>query len=241
MNESKGCRINGRNEPRTRHSAALKLAAGAVLFFSLTHTHAVAGEGPVRLILGKPPKILLVQDDAITAYSLPADIRIGVDKRRDPVLMRSGKEVDRKELAPARAISFGRPVNVFPKGGVDRFLVCTDALLPGTKGRDYDDFCGIVSVEGKVLFRFPVKQERPKSLLKPTGMTPDGLHAEVVVGEEAAGEDRPQITKPREILVWDFPDKLQRLPGPWAKGAPKSPSLDWSDVRRGFQERSRKK
>lgn len=118
-------------------------------------------------------------------------------------------------------------------------LVCTDGANLNANSAQGVDFCGIISLTGKVVFRFPVKQHSPDTLLRLVGINGSGSYAEVYVGRRIDGEDGPEVGEPREVLGWRYPNTLKKHPGPWNKGAPKDISAAYEEIRRGFMVREK--
>ncbi|MCX5786933.1 MAG: hypothetical protein NTX64_00260 [Elusimicrobia bacterium] len=126
-----------------------------------------------------------------------------------------------------------------PQPPSDLLLICSN-LLKEVVTSNGKDFCGIVSLEGKIVFEFPIRQRVPDRLLRPIGFESDGKYAAVFLGERVEGEDSPGIGKPREILIWEFPATLNRHPGPWKNGEPKEPHAAIADVIQKYRLRPQK-
>lgn len=143
-------------------------------------------------------------------------------------------------ISPAKTLEFKRPVKVWfarTASGEPVFgnlIACTDlqkgyvpaneeeATILRFKGQEHgiawvnprgsaEDFCGVLSPEGNILYKFPFAQKRPDKLLEPIEVSPNGKRAVVAVVEETLDPDgRPTVGYPREVLVWEHPDKLKR-------------------------------
>ena len=142
-----------------------------------------------------------------------------------------------KVVEPEKLMWFSRPFNMQEAGG--NFLVCTAGWLPKTSGPGPSDFCGIVTAEGTVVYRFPFQQKSPTSILMPLAISEDGKYAEVWVGRIVQGEDGAAPGAPREVLAWRHPDRLSRFAGPWKSGEPDSPALSFDSLLQGFKERKK--
>ena len=130
-------------------------------------------------------------------------------------------------------MSFRRPFQIFPSYP-DRvsknFLICTDMLhvryaamtedeqkmlrsngfgaaMPWTNPQGkIDQLCAVLSLDGNIIYQFPVVQKLPGTLLAPLGITADGKKAAVMLGGKAeeTSEDGPisLVGNPREVLIW---------------------------------------
>lgn len=116
-------------------------------------------------------------------------------------------------------------------------MLCAAAYLPKVQQSGLGDFCGIVSIEGEVIYKFPITQRVPDTLLSPLAFSEDGTYAEVYVGRLVPTEDNPSVGEPREVLAWRYPNKLTRFPGPWKDKAPKNGAQAFDDLIQGFKVR----
>lgn len=183
---------------------------------------------------------VLIQDDAMASFF---ENRIEFSVRPPDVsmsprgLIRSGKPVDPREIQPKSILWFQRRFNLLSYNSSEFALVCTNQSLPKIGSRGMDDFCGIISVEGKIIYQFPVRQHSPDKLLRPLAISEDGKYAEVWIGKLVSGEDHPVISEPREVLTWRYPNHLSRFAGPWENGRPKEPYKAFDDLLQGFKVR----
>jgi len=151
------------------------------------------------------------------------------------------EEIRLASLSPIQKLAFKRRFEILPRvrgGPLQYFLLCTYAypelgasyspstpeeedlvgqaseyIPPYVNKAGLDDFCGIMTSTGKIQFSFPVVQSDPGTLLWPIGFR--DRHAAVALGDKTSfdGEDGTE-TQPgnfREVLIWDFPDKLRRI------------------------------
>ncbi|MDD5628960.1 MAG: hypothetical protein PHU21_07845 [Elusimicrobia bacterium] len=92
--------------------------------------------------------------------------RLGNKLHFDPraMLMQDGTPVDSFAVEPAAILWLAQKAAIAVGGG-ENIIVCQDPWFP--KGpRDLSDFCGIVNMQGKIVFKFPVKQSSDR-ILKP--------------------------------------------------------------------------
>src|SRR5262249_4397591 len=145
-------------------------------------------------------------------------------------------------ITPSKTMSFKRPFKVMPlmtDNVSSNVLVCTDMLhvsyapmsrdereklrakgFEGTmpwinrNGR-FDQLCAVISLDGDIVFSFPLTQKLPQQLLTPIGITADGMKAAVMVGEQIqidTGDGvEPFVGKPREILLWEAARGLRKI------------------------------
>lgn len=159
------------------------------------------------------------------------------------VVLAGGNEqpISKDALTVKKTLSFKRRFRL--KTAENRLLVCSYLLMGYTENTreeghiirakgfpryypwvnsagQFDDFCGIVTFEGDEVYRFPFTQRLPDKLLEPLKIAPDGKWAAVMVGERKTymeGEQGYSVGYPSEVLIWEAPDRLKRIP---AKEAP---------------------
>ena len=150
---------------------------------------------------------------------------------------KTGKPIPWKELPRISEMTFKEHVETLPRQGPhkqDDFLVCANGLaeysgsdeeearlierngtytMPWTNEKgEYRLFCGIVATSGKVIFKFPITQASPKSLLNPIGYSANRKKAGVYLGEMTAGGESLEVLNAREVLVWNrASNKLERF------------------------------
>lgn len=74
------------------------------------------------------------------------------------------------------------------------------------------DFCGVLSLEGDVLFKLPVKQNPPTTIARAFDVAREGPTALFGIGEPAeSSEGSVYIGNIREALIWEYPDKVDRF------------------------------
>lgn len=147
-------------------------------------------------------------------------------------------EVPLDQFQPNKTLTFRRSIVVVPQNyrqAAPYIAVCTNVLESwyGARTRDeaekikarghrnqgmpwinvsgqYDDFCGVVTPTGEIVFKFPYAQKSPDKLLSPLGVTDDGRVA-ILVGESVSDDGESKyVGHPREVLIWERPDKFRR-------------------------------
>lgn len=102
------------------------------------------------------------------------------------------------------------------------------------KAAEYENFCGIVSPAGEIVFQFP-EEKRPERWYSLVGIAAQGKRAAILVGPEGkidqpaddAESDRGPIFD--DIWIWEYPDKLRKRklkPEEKASGANLRPLLN---------------
>lgn len=193
---------------------------------------------------GSDHKIAVAYQYRIEFFHLPDDVFFSDSHGHAIFTRRSGGSETKADfttlgLHPTRTMTFKRHVEIRPgKRIVDsgRLLVCTNLLWGYTPMTDderaslppdglpyvrwesatgsYADFCGIVSLDGNVLWKLDFKQSLPNNLLAPVDILPDGSKALIFLGSQAQGQEGAEyVADPRELFVWEYPDHLKKLPG----------------------------
>lgn len=191
-------------------------------------------------------------------FQVPTGASIGRDPwNNKEVLMKDGKVISPLDVSSKRVLTYKSHIGVQASEDNSRFLLCTapsaafyiamdeneirllgDTRVPWKNDAgDIADFCGIVSVSGDTVYKFPFQQSRPKNLLSPIVISPDGNYAAVSIGEEVEGEDGKSVSKPREVWTWEHPATLKKHPGPWKSGEPKEPAKAFDEMRRKFRKK----
>lgn len=186
------------------------------------------------------------------------DLELGGTGHTRLQIFRQKHPVDPAALKPTKSILFKRRFEVFPgpSGYVStNIMVCTDMLnayyramtpterqvlqargqkrtMPWTNPKgNIDQFCGILSLSGDVVYSFPIQQHLPNTLLLGIGITDDGKKAGVMVGQKTnwQGEDGEVavVGKPREVLIWQEGLGLKRIPV-------ENQNLTWVDLIKKF-------
>lgn len=79
-----------------------------------------------------------------------------------------------------------------------------------------DQFCAVVSIEGEIVFEFPIVQSIPALVAMPIGISEDGQKAAIVTGQriQADSEDGAfyDIGSLKEVWVWNHPNRLTKFP-----------------------------
>lgn len=176
-------------------------------------------------------KAVAVFKDRIQFHRFPADVRLGATG-----LIDDNGPVSLFQFKPLKVMRFAVPFDVVARPYT---LICTHPTRPRLSPHGTVDFCGITSLEGKVVFEFPQEQHMPDEMLQIIGMTDDGLYAEVYLGKLviAPNNRQAEVGQPREILAWWYPDRLLTYPGPWSDGEPKDPKWAMESVFREFGAR----
>ena len=174
-----------------------------------------------------------VYKDRVQFYRFAPEVKL-----RPTGLVRDGKPASLLDFKPLETLRFAVRFEVLSRGLT---LVCTHPARPRLSREGLVDFCGILSLDGKVVYQFPVEQRYPEDMLQIIGMTEDGQYAEVYLGKSVPTLDdrRFQISEPRLILAWWYPNRLVRYPGPWAKGKPADARHAFESVFRNFARRKR--
>jgi hypothetical protein len=173
-------------------------------------------------------------EDRVEFFSLAPEISTGAGG-----FSIGQKTVAPSALEPTKILWLTYRIQLLSHKTSKYFLVCSNISLPKLQSVGLGDFCGIISIDGQVVFKFPVKQHVPDRMLQVLAVNNDGTYAEVFVGKLVPDEDGPVIAAPREILAWRYPNKLTRFPGPWANGEPKEPAKAFDDLLQGFKNRKR--
>lgn len=149
----------------------------------------------------------------------------------------SGSLVDPKTVRPDAILWLRNRYTLLSYNSSSNALVCSDIAVSPAGSLGEQGFCGVISVAGEILVRFPVIQRYPGTILRPLGLSMDGTYAEVWVGHMEDGDEGPGPTAPREVIAWRFPNQIIRSPGPWKSGKPKDPVAAFESLRTGFKLR----
>lgn len=172
-------------------------------------------------------------------YSLPNDVVLG-GKRNNIKLTRKGAEVHIDSLKSVKKMSFESRFGlspILPRLSPLPFWVCSDFIrgyspnddkeyqslaakgygvqgMPWVNhGAEFKDFCGALTLDGKVLFRLPFSQHYPDKLLRVIEVSNEGKKAVILVGEKVTYTDADDksfmVGNPRQVYIWDFPDKIR--------------------------------
>jgi hypothetical protein len=79
---------------------------------------------------------------------------------------------------------------------------------------EFDQFCGIVSMSGEIVYKFPLAQHIPDLLANPLGFSDDEKSGGIIIGEKVrADSEEPSniVGNPREIWIWHAPDRLDKV------------------------------
>ena len=84
------------------------------------------------------------------------------------------------------------------------------------KSADYKNFCGAISLDGKIIYQLPIKQHSPDTLFNVSPiMNSSGTSIYINVGQriyetDEDGNSLPMIGKIRELLIYTYPNKLEK-------------------------------
>lgn len=145
-----------------------------------------------------------------------------------------------KSIKPEKVLTFKHPFLAF----FDRnLLVCTNRFqeysgqdehekrMIAIRGERYDaiswtdpkgeieQFCGVLSPQGKIIFEFP-PQKKPREIYYPIGIANEGNRAAVFIGtagpskhpEREADDVEGDSFNYDAVLVWDSPNKTRKKP-----------------------------
>jgi len=178
-------------------------------------------------------KAIAVFKDRVQFHRFPPELRLGPEGLSDP-----HGPTTLPQYRPVKTLRFSVPFEIVTRG---YSLICTHPSSPKASRRGVEDFCGVVDLDGNVVYRFPFEQHVPNDMLQIIGMSDDGQYAEVFLGKYLPSPDdrRFQVAQPREILAWWYPNRVVRYPGPWANGDPKDFRKAYASVFREFGARKR--
>lgn len=183
-------------------------------------------------VYAKDRKLAIKYQYRMEFYDVPADVQYTLGgssiKLHKKLLNGELREIGLGDLPRTEQLTFRYPIAIRPKrwslAPDAPLLVCTDLLgqysditeeeheiaraAPTVLAWEnahaqYDDFCGIISHSGKIIYRFNFKQRKPDRLLEPLGIANDGKYAAVVV------KDIKQAA--REVLIWEYPQTVRRV------------------------------
>lgn len=190
-------------------------------------------------IIGSDRQAVAVYQYRLEFYRLPPDVKLEVPKGRDRQRFhRNDAEIQPGSLSARKVIRFRTRFDIkpnWPDTVKARFLACSNpvafyspaneqerqamALLGFTHGMKWvnkagteQHFCGVLGLDGTVLYKFPFTPSYPKSLMKVLAIAEDESWAAVMIGEVVEGEDRRGIGKPREVWVWRSSGQLEKYP-----------------------------
>lgn len=152
--------------------------------------------------------------------------------------LRNGEPYPISELKEVRTISFKHthsPIYRAYHGGPNLF-VCNWLLKEDGKcvraelnsAGEHDQFCGIVSIAGDIIYQFPVLQSVSDRLAQPLLVTADGKKAGLVIGKiktDDADCGYESVGDYSEVMIWNSTDSLKKYTGP------QIPSQDWRELR----------
>lgn len=180
----------------------------------------------------------------LVVYERPPGVRLQLapppHNQRWPFL-RSGEAYPVSRLKELRSITFKHPnfpVYFSTPPTSPNLFVCSWLLtglndtqcrrLPDNPSGEHGQFCGLISMAGDVVFRFPITQSRPDRLALPLYLTGSGKRAAVGIGRlrrESTGCGYESVADIGEVWIWEHPDKVKTLT------RKDLPSSDWTDLR----------
>lgn len=205
----------------------------------------------ITAVLGYDQHAVFVYQYRVEFFNLPPDMKLTQERPGSPVrLYNQGKTVSPRDtislnLQPFKTITFKHRIQSSDgwSGPLKNFVwVCDDVLsqytgaddeeelILGNKARtwmnesaEHSNFCGALSLDGKILYQLPIKQHAPDTAIKVFRTNSDGTTVWLEVGEVVEGKitdkDTESEQKPgtryqyignyREILLYTYPDKLE--------------------------------
>lgn len=166
-------------------------------------------------------------------YTLGKEITLEPQNGRDYKILRANKEISLNKLKPSKVITFKNPIKIdpnWPRDTTTNLLVCTQSLgayAPMTEDErakvyainqmhsiqatnpkgDIQDFCGIISVSGDVVYQFKISPNPPTELFTTSGISRDGKRALIVSGEATYSDEAPgAFVRARRGILWTYPD-----------------------------------
>lgn len=174
----------------------------------------------------------------IEFYELPEGVSFK-DDHGNPIYLRrdqSRVSLDALNLRPKATLTFRHHVEIYPIARTvgPRILVCVNLLagyIPATDDEraslpdrtlpyfrwentagQLDDFCGIVSMDGKIVWKIKYRQSIPDNLLQGVDMLPDGNRALIFSGSRRPGSEGGEfVGSPKDLFIWEYPDKLKKI------------------------------
>lgn len=155
-------------------------------------------------------------------------------------LIHQGKEIALSKLKPKKTITFKTRFSVLrdlntkpeyllihtlplvgyiPSDGAERKAL-RDKWKPGgipwvNESGQFADLTGIFSWDGELVYRFPIEQKVPGTLVREVARGADGKYYAIMIGERVVSTDEesgPFVGKPREVWTWEYPDKVRKFP-----------------------------
>lgn len=212
-------------------------AAEEPSYVFLSHSRIVA-EYPYKLAIFERPAGVTI------AHPRPHKLRPGEKVRRSPnqVLMKDGKELSFSSLKRIKELTFKElifPIYYSVEGDSPKaLLVCSNLLadpndqctkVHHNPSGAIDQFCGVVSMDGDIIYKFPIVQHLPNRLVSPLLITKDGKKAAIAIGKavhDNADCGYESVSDLSEVWIWEGADKLTKLKGKAL------PSTDWKELRR---------
>ncbi len=211
---------------------------------------------PLR-IMGSGKKAVIVYQFRVEFVKLPDEYELKTEGRLH--IYHGAQQIRPGELKPFKVIKFKRRFDVLPlfsDSVSSNFMICSrmlysyyQAMTPeeqnvlAARGQrhvipswtnqkgDIDQMCSVLSLDGNVVYSFPVKQHAPDTLLSGLDVTGDGKKAGVMLGEKTSlqGEEGEELVvgKPRAVLIWQEGQGLKKIPIT-------DPNLTWHDLARKF-------
>lgn len=196
---------------------------------------------PLR-IMGNGKKAVIVYQFRLEFVKLPDEYELKTEGRLH--IYHGAQRMKPGELKPFKVMTFKRRFDSLPQFSdavSSNFMICSrmlysyyqamtpeeqEVLRARGQGRvihswtnqkgAIDQMCSVLSLDGGLVFSFPVKQHAPDTLLSALDITGDGKKAGVMLGEKTSiqGEDGEELVvgKPREVLIWQEGSGLKKVP-----------------------------
>jgi hypothetical protein len=175
----------------------------------------VASAAPPRLLglWGSGNKLVARYEYSLKFFKLPENMALIARPGKYFLSLRASpeEEVGVEGLKPYKTITFKHPIEVepaWPRITETNILVCTQQMAGLNSKGKVDDFCGIISVTGQIVYKFKVHQS-PQLIASASGMSRDGKQAQIIVGGVAYGDEGgpPFVAPVKQVILWTFPNK----------------------------------
>lgn len=198
----------------------------------------VPNDARVAGLYGADNKIMAQYQYRVDFFKLPKGTVVG-GKKNNIKILRGNSEVSVSDMKPHKTLSFKSRIGVspiLPRTFSHPLWLCSDLLQgysPNTdeeykilevKGHgsagmpwinssgEYEDFCGVVSLDGEIIYRLPIAQHFPDKLLRVLEVSNEGKKAVIIMGEKMSytqeDSDSYMVGNPKQVYVWEYPDKL---------------------------------
>lgn len=209
-------------------------------------------------LLGYDHHAIFVYQYHLEFYHLPSSVELEqqrADPRAAMQLYDDGRiiypdSIRDLNLQPFKIMTFRHHIETsgYPYGPTRRFIwVCDnildqyvgadveEGLILGNKGTTWQnksaetqDFCGALSVDGRIIYQLPIRQHVPDTAIIIGAMNPDGTSIELRLAEVVTQSVSPgnyenddsgleiggtvhYIGNSRQVLIYTYPDNLERF------------------------------